>query len=360
MGTSENITDKKRFEELFGIYFVKYNVFLKSSGININVKYNKYENDIIEIQMNEPVEVAENSIIFARCDNKLVCANVKFLSIKDNDNYQFQPKNIEIIEIERKEERKKISDNDNEKKLIYITNIISDFILKDCLNYEKKKVEFIKDKLVSKLGKAYPYSKAFFFNENKNDDRMKYFFQERKPIFISDIKKEVLKTDEIKMYEFYKMYIFDRDNFLDWNKIISEISLPIFYKSLLPFGYLQINSDKPFTEDEFNTFKKLGGSTSEFFTKNNVIKTSDDKIIVADLSKSGLGVVFKERTLIKHFKDNSYLFFNITLPENKVASVLSIVKNINLIGNKIFRIGCEIVEIDALGQCHYDEYLENK
>lgn len=359
MGTSENITDTNRFEELFNKYFSKYNVFLKSSSMNIIVKYNKYENNILEIQSNESFEAADNSIIFARCEDKLICTNAKFLSMRDN-NYLFQPKNIEIIEIARKEERKKISGSDTEKKIIYITNIISDFILKEHLSYEKKKVEFIRDKLLSRLEKEYPYSKVFFLNEGKNDDRMKYFYQERKPIFISDIKKDTLKDDETNTYAFYKKMIFERDNLLDWNKIISEISLPIFYKSLIPFGYVQVNSDKAFTEEDFNTFRKFGLSTSDFFTNNYIIKTSDDKIIVADLSKSGIGVVFKERTLIKHFKDDSYVFFNLVLPENRIASVLTIVRNINLIGKNIFRIGCEIVEIDALGQCHYDEYLENK
>ena len=84
-----------------------------------------------------------------------------------------------------------------------------------------------------------------------------------------------------------------------------------------------------------------------------------DRLLVSDVSYSGMGVVFRDRKYIRSFKENSYIYYDILLPENKKASMLSIVKNIELMENKIIKVGFAIKDVDALSEVYYQEFLES-
>jgi hypothetical protein len=58
------------------------------------------------------------------------------------------------------------------------------------------------------------------------------------------------------------------------------------------------------------------------------------------------------------FKENSLLIFTIFLPGKKQATMLCEVRNISLIKNYVYRIGCEILNIEAMGEVNYSGYLD--
>ena len=129
---------------------------------------------------------------------------------------------------------------------------------------------------------------------------------------------------------------------------------------MLPFGYVQVNSAAPLGDDDYSSLKKTGMSISTIFTNDKrIITPSDDKILVADLSLHGLGIFFKDKPLIKHFKENHNVLFTVCLPENKQSTVLCSVKNISIISNSIYRVGCEIINIDPIGEVNYGEFLSS-
>jgi hypothetical protein len=95
-----------------------------------------------------------------------------------------------------------------------------------------------------------------------------------------------------------------------------------------------------------------------FSNNTTIIKSAGDILLVGDLSMKGLSIVFREKPLIKHFKDNSTILFDLFLPENMKATVLASVKNISLADGNIYRIGCQILNMDSIGEVNYSGYIE--
>ena len=352
----KKITDKKTLEDLYDQLFMKRDVYLKANELNIHIKFLKYEDNRVHLKIENDQYTFISSIIYIRNNEELIFSQVTPVSQNDNI-FIFDTENIQIINAPRKEERKRI-DSSKADQHVYISNIVSDFVINDCLSQENKKVDHIKWELSNKLDEKFTNTKVFFSNEKSSDLRMKYFSSNRKPFFIPDINDDSLfeKSDDNK---FYKEVIYNKDLDLISENFISEISLPVLFKMMIPFGYIQVNSKSPLDDTEFSFLKKLGVSTSELLSKDNsLIKTSNDKLTITDLSMSGMGIVFKDRVLIKHFKDNSYIYFVIYMPDEKQASVLCLVRNINIIKNNIYRIGCEIENFDPIGEVNYSEFLE--
>ena len=144
-------------------------------------------------------------------------------------------------------------------------------------------------------------------------------------------------------------------------RMVSEIAVPFLYRYMLPFGYLRVNGVNPLSDEDYSFLKKNGMSISTFFTNDtSIIKSSTDRVVVTDLSMTGLGVVFRERVLIKHFREESLIIFTVFLPDKKTAVLMCQVKNITILKNAVYRVGCVILNFDAIGEVNYSEYLESK
>lgn len=361
-GETVKITDKKQIFEIFKDRFLKGKVFIKTSLLNIQVESFAFENGVISVTGAFENADIKSVIFYARDNDDVVFSHAVLISQNDNGALIYEPLDIQITQIPRKEERKIVSSADKDESAhIYISNIISDFTIHECFNLSRKKVDLIKDELLKKLQSTFPDSEIVFFNDRSNDPRMLYAKNRRKPYFIKNIRdaedqEKVNKDEDLK---FYKTYIQPKDPLSLKAKTCSEICVPLLYKLMMPFGYVKSASFNELTDDDFSVIRKFGMSASTVYTNDkHLIISSDDNIAVTDLSMSGLGIFFKEKVLIKHFKEKSLIIFTVYLPEKKQATVLCEVKNIALIKNYVYRIGCEILNIESLGEVYYSEYLE--
>ena len=105
--------------------------------------------------------------------------------------------------------------------------------------------------------------------------------------------------------------------------------------------------------------KRMAVIVEQLLQKNKVFLKTEEKLIVSDVSKRGIGVVFKDKRFFRYFEENSLVYFDLLLPDNKKVNILSIVQNISAMGTNAFKIGCEIKDIDALSEVYYDEFLES-
>lgn len=80
---------------------------------------------------------------------------------------------------------------------------------------------------------------------------------------------------------------------------------------------------------------------------------------MADISSKGLGVVFKDRKIIRYFKENSVVIFSLVLPGNKAVSMMSIVRHIDILENKVIKIGFEIMEVDEFTRDLFNEFIKS-
>ncbi len=361
-GEASKITDKKLIYEIFQTRFKDGKIFIKTSDLNIQVDSFAFENEQISITIPAADEKINSVLFYIRENDEVIFSHAVLVSKNESGRLIYEPLDIQILKIPRKEERKSVGSVDKPGAApLYVSNIISDFTIHECLELSRRKVDMIKDELLKKLITIYPDSEIVFLNDKSKDPRMLYFTKKRKPYFIKNIKDmedpEKLNSDEDLKY--YHSYIFDKNSLENRAKILSEICVPLLYKMMMPFGYVKTGSLKELSDEDNSILRKFGMSASTVYTNDKqIIISSEDKIAVTDLSMSGLGIFFKDRVLIKHFKENSLIVFNIFLPEKKQATLLCEVRNIAIIKNYVYRIGCEILNIEALGEVYYEEYIE--
>ena len=169
------------------------------------------------------------------------------------------------------------------------------------LDYGERKLRAYKEKIAADLKGKFNRVRVVFINEATIDARMKRFLEHPAPIFIPD--KNASPPDSLKSdYQFYLTEIYPKDYRLSSQKeIVSEIAIPFIYRNIIPFGYLQVNNTTPMNDAHMKAIRRYAAMVSESFVKNKIFAPSDDRFIVSDISRSGLGLVFKDRRQLKYF-----------------------------------------------------------
>lgn len=351
----KKITDRNIMYDYLKNVFVRKPVFLKTKDFNIETESFTFNENGIVFKTSEQFQ-DEVVNLYVRNGMELDLARAKIISSSAGD-YKCDVYEILIMNVPRKEQRAAVGGDNTPGQKIYISGIISDFTLKMNFEDNRKKITAFRDDFEEKLGKKYARAKIYIISEQKLDARMDYFSNEKKPYFIRDITEKPDENDEQHKYYVNVIYPENRDQD---KRLISEIAVPFLYKYMLPFGYLRVNGMKPLTDDDYSALKKTGMNISTYFTNDKTyIRSATDTIPITDISMTGFGVVFKERSLIKYFKENSCFIMTAFLPGNKSSTALSQVKNISIMKNGIYRVGCSIMNFDPIGEVNYMEYLES-
>lgn len=350
----KKITDRNIMYDYLKKLFTRKPVYLKTKELNIETSSFVFNEDGVVFTLVEPV--ADDSIsLYIRNGNELLIARALIVS-RSGLEHKCTVSEILIMNIPRKEERINASVT-NDGGNVYISNIISDFTLKENFEDNKRKILALKDDLEEKLGSKYEKVKIYAVSDQKNDLRMTYFLKERKPYIIKNVTE---RCDDDPQYKYYVDTIYSEEHEAN-RRMISEIAVPFLYRYMMPFGYLRVNGTKPLTDEDYSSLKKTGMSISTFFTNDkSIIRSSADRIYITDLSMTGLGVIFKERIMIKHFREESLVIFTVFMPGNSTSVLMCEVKNITILKNGVYRVGCSILNFDAIGEVNYSAYLDSK
>ncbi len=355
----KTITDREVFEKIFYKFFLNSNVFLKTKSGDLKIQFFGYTDGMVALRIPFVKNMFENCLIFTRNVNVTIYSHLKLIEKQADESYIFSPVKFQVISVARREDRKIVELGGQGKNVLYVTNIISDFLIQNTLAMENKRVDSVKEMVRFDLEKQFKMVKIYFCNEGLSDARMRHFLEKKAPILIPDINKKEAGRDEA-LFNLYLNEIYPRDHHLvNRKQLISEVSVPILYKAKIPYGYIQGNSETVLTESALTVVKRMAIVVEELFAKYRLFPASEERLLVSDVSRSGLGIVFKERRFIRFFKENSLVYFDVMLPDNKKSSVLANVRNIGIMESKIIKIGCEIKELDSLGEVNYEEYLKS-
>ncbi len=350
------LTDVNQFEKVFNKFFINAALFLRHGDRNKPAKFLGYTEGQAGFRIAEIKSVPDSCVIEFKDNSYTIYLNMKFFEKQENDVFIFIPQNFQFISQNRSDDRIQIDDNSG-KKIVYVTNVLSDFIINNILTQRVQIVDKIKDTIFSDMEKAFESLKLYFINEGTSDSRMKYFSKEKMPFYIFDVNKPETSKNK-QMFQEYLKNIYTHDISLKHKNFVSEISVPFLYRTKMPYGYLQINSTTPMPEITYNTVKKYSIKIDEMFKKENIFSKGDEKFIVNNFSKQGFGIVFSEKKYIRYFKENSSIYLDMNFPGQKNASILATVKHISYTSKHI-AIGFVIDEIDALSEMNYDEFLES-
>lgn len=348
-----HVTDKKELQEIFVKLFAGHPVMLKSQGINIKADCIKIEDDRIYIKPPDPDSKMQVSAIFIRHGEEIFFTHV-IPQGNVGEMLIFAPEGIQVFKATRKEARKNTDETPAKKALI--TNIISSPVVEESFRHNRSRSEWIRSEITGKFEGRFQYTRVFFAGDRKPDIRMKWVAQERRPVFIPAIRTRQEGTDSGD-YSRYMNEIYYSDPLLKDGHFNSEIIVPLLYRGMMPFGYIQINHFDTLHEDALTYSKRMGLAFSESVSKDMLLfRPSEDSMMITDLSTSGIGILFRERALIKHFREDECLVFTVYMPEKKQATMMSRVININQMNN-YYRVGCTISNIDPIGDVNYQQFL---
>src|SRR3990172_2346545 len=323
--TIKTITDRGQFEEIFKQYFTGKDIYLRTKSGDMIIQFLGYHDGNVAFRIPRVKTVPYSILVFTRHDAHTIYAGLKVIENKA-DTFVFLPLKFQIISEERKENRADLGKAEN-KSIIYISNLISEGMLKNSLDVNEKKVRFIKDMIAQDLKGKFDRIRIMFINESSIDVRMKHFLETWTPIFIKDMNTGPQKKEETD-FNFFINEIYAKDYKLSsQNEIISEISVPIILKNTIPYGYIQVNGAQPMNDGHLTIIKRIAVMVNEFFLKEKIFASAEEKFIVANVSKSGLGIVFKDRRLIRFFVKDSHLVADMMLPDSNKVTMGIVARN---------------------------------
>jgi hypothetical protein len=356
-GSIETVSDRERFPDIFNNYIARGDVHLRTSNGNLRIRFLGYNNGQVAFKIPYIKSMPETALVFARISEVTAYIELKSIEKQEDDVFVFSPIKVQLIHAARKEERSQ--PDGAHKTLLFVSNVTSDFLLFDCIRRDRKKVDLIRDKILSDLKKLFTEVKVHFVHEETGDPRMRYFFETKnQPIFIPNI-AERPGPAEAERYTFYRESIYAKEQFNMKRKgLISELAVPILYKGKIPFGYLQVNNSVPINESYIQIMTRAADLASQLMIKSGIFNDMcADRLLVADISKNGIGIVFRDRKFIRYFKEKRLSVLDLTLPDGNVIQIGSLVKGITLMENKIIKVGCEIHHIDDTCRGLYESYV---
>jgi hypothetical protein len=352
----KTINDKARFEGIFKNYFANKDVFIKTKSGNLAVHFLGYSGENAAFRIPHVKNIKEAITVFTRHQSLTIYAHLQYLD-RTEDTFVFLPVKIQVISEERKEDRI-IAGSVESTSVIYINGLMSDLGIRNDLKSNDKKVDHVREIVLFDLQKQFDNVKVYFVDGSLSDLRMRHLIERDKPIYIPDVNSdppEKLKDDS----RFYIAEIYGKDIKLSMSKeFISEATVPIFYRGIIPFGYIQVNNKTPIGDGLFSVVKRVGVVINELFRKYNLFLPEPDKFLVSDLSSSGLGVAFRERRQARFFRIDSLVSFEILFPTQKKAVVGAIVRNINFLDNGVIKVGMQIHRMDPISEVNYEEFIE--
>lgn len=352
----QTITDKGQFEEIFNKNFAGNEIFLKTKSGDLLIQFLGYSDGNAAFRIPRVKSVPDTILIFSRTSSNTIYSSLKLIENKE-DTFIFIPVKFQIISESMKEDRKEIGGQGG-KNIIYVSNIISQSMIHNLLDSSEKKIALVKQKINTDLKGKFERIRIVFVNETSIDVRMKHFLANFTPIMIRYLSMKP-EEKELAGHNFYINTIYAKDYKLTSQKeFISEVAVPIVYRNMVPYGYIQVNNTKPMNENHLTVIKRLAAMINEYFMKENLFVVATDKFIVNDISKNGLGIVFKDRRQARYFQKESTVILEMSLPNGNKVSLIAVIRNVIFLESGIIKVGMEIKNIDPISEVNYDEYLE--
>ncbi len=355
-GLIKTVTDKSQFSTLFNNFFEQRDVYIKTKSGDLIIQFLGYSNDNVAFRIPRVKNIPDMVLVFTRKGEHTIYVSLKYLE-RNEDTFIFLPIKFQIISASRKEGRASL-DADGGKNIIYIENIISDSLIQQSLVLNDKKIDHIKDIVQNDLKDSFERIRVVLIHETKIDPRMKYFQENIRPLFIADLKSKP-EEKHIGIFNLYVNEIYSRDYKLSsQSEYVSEVSVPIMYKNMIPYGYIQVNNTWPMTESYLNAVKKVALAMNELIIKDNLFDKVTERFLVSDVSRNGMGIVFKNRRHTTYFRQDSIVSFDMILPDNKKVILGAEVKNTTFMDSGIIKVGLEIINIDAISEVHFQEFVD--
>ncbi len=222
------------------------------------------------------------------------------------------------------------------KAPIYITNVISQAMVPHDLSDDAMKVESFMKPYIQKL-KA-KFTEVEFFVHERMDTRARMLVDTGKHIFVPDTKSPESVTDEFIPFSEH-VHLMRQGKGL--SKFMSEICVPLKYRNIVVYGYLQIlNLEKT----DLNDYKLVLLAAEKFckeIEEADIFNESRLKSAILDISGSGFSFSHPQsKHFGKLFSIGGTILFDMYEEDKSLGTFRAVVRNIKPL-EKLFRIGCQ-------------------
>ncbi len=355
---TKTITSRDQIEEIYSIFFSDKPAYIRYSGKDIRVKCSDCLNGKIVIDIPFATVIPDPVIVHTSIGNKTVHLYLKKTGRASLDNTLFDILKCNLIVSERGSSRHRITHDKDQKKVVYITDFITDTIVGNSLLTESNKISAVFSRAELELMKLFSSAKFVTKNEAPHDLRMQYITKRRKSIIVRKI--DDADPEDKEGYEFYMKNIFHVEKPVKMRKLsFSEAVLPLYYRDKIPYGYLKVDKDSNMNDSDLRLAEKYVKSIEQYLIRQDVFQVVSDKIIVHEVSSAGLSVLQHEKKNSRHFKIGSQFCYDLVLPDNKKVHLLARIKHNSPGGNGIVRTGFEIEKVDDSQLDDFNAYLES-
>lgn len=352
----KTVTDSSQFQFILDNFFAQRTVYIKTNSGNLDIQYLGYSDGKVAFRIPHVKTLPEMVVVFTRHKTNTIYLSIKTME-RNEDTFVFLPVKFQILSESRKEDRKLVN-IEGGKSIMYIDNLITDYVIERGLAISEKKIDKVKEFAEFELKKKFEYVKIVFINESKTDIRLKHVLDNGGNIYIPNLNVEP-DPAMLESYNYYINNIYKSDVTLSSRtKYIAEITVPILYNGIIVYGYLQVNSMQPFTDGILEVCRRMTIVINQLMIKNGFFASVGDRFLLVDLSESGLSFVFKDKKYLRYFVEGSKIAFSVLLPTQKKSVIGAIVRNINVMDNGIIKLGCEIFIMDSTSRANYNEFLE--
>jgi len=352
----KTIKNQTSFKNIFHKFFKNNRGFIKTKIGNFEIYFLYYRDGIVAVRVHPDVPINKKCTIFTRVKGNVISAEGFFYGRSGRDLVYFIPQYMQIMTCHRQEQRFNISEKRN--KLLFVRNIISDYMIRFTLNLEGKKIQKIKERIQSKEILPFEYYKIFFNDRENADQRMRFVHKTRDFLMIPDRTMEPDKN-ETSYLKFYNNFIYKNDTFLVKRpKYISEIIYPLMFKNKIPFGYIQANGYKPFSPSHLTIVKRATRLVEDMIKESNLISAVKKDFMISNVSKNGVAIVFKDKQLLPFYRENNLTMFDLILPTNQESTIMSDVKHVEIMKNENIKIGFHILEMDSASNSNYKKIIK--
>lgn len=354
----EIIREPEKIRELYNACFSGKTVFMKYYNNDIRVKCHGYSVGHVVIAIPYLKAIPDPAVIFSFNDNSIIHLNLKKTASIQQDLFQFEITRCYLVASSRGHNRSTIELTSENKRIIYITNLITETMINNSLIISHNKINTIFSYAEKKMKQKFLFVKINSAIEIPHDPRMQYIYSNNDGYIVSRIGKHNYK--KTPAYEYYMNYIYPGERTVKTGLYrISEGIFPFFYKNKIPYGYIRINKETEFTESEVCMTENLVKSIEEHFCKVGIFPVMKDKVLVQDISPGGFSTLQHQKKNVRIFKNGNLVCCDIILPGRKEINILGKITYNKNSDNGIIRSGMKIEKICEDEQAVLLQYLES-
>jgi len=354
----EIVREPEKIRELYNSCFSGKTVFMKYYNNDIRVKCHGYSVGHVVIAIPYLKSIPDPAVIFSFDDNNIIHLNLKKTAAIQQDLFQFSITKCYLVPSSRNQNRNTIELTSENRKLIYITNLITETMINNSLIISHNKINTVFNYAEKKMKLKFLFVKIVTAMEIPHDPRMQYIYSNNEGYIVSRLGKH--NYTKTPAYEYYMNYIYPGERTIKTGMYrISEAIFPISYKGKIPYGYLRINKETEFTADEITLAENLIRSIEAHFYKAEIFPFIKEKILVQDISPGGFSILQNQKKNARLFKNGNLVCCDIVLPDGKEINILGKITYNKSKENGLIRSGMKIEKICDNEKTNLLHYLES-